>query len=154
MVANAFVNRRERGLVRDRKRKVVQADIGLAVEGHGVVGIGDAPNGEGDTAVGDEHGRIRVIPGYFLETESSTEEARGLVEIANGKTDVVHAVGQSVGQNSILSSWVMIEGRLMDVPSEEVRHQRGNPGNGLEGRRFVNRNAKRSAGFCAFSISG
>jgi hypothetical protein len=100
---------------------VVQADIGLAVEGHGVVGIGDAPNGEGDTAVGDEHGRIRVIPGYFLETESSTEEARGLVEIANGKTDVVHAVGQSVGQNSILSSWVMIEGRLMDVPSEEVR---------------------------------
>jgi hypothetical protein len=44
----------------------------------------------------------------------------------------------------------MIEGRLMDVPSEEVRHQRGNPGNGLEGRRFVNRNAKRSAGFCVF----
>ena len=38
MVANALVDRSERRLVRDRKREVVQADIGLAVEGYRVPG--------------------------------------------------------------------------------------------------------------------
>ena len=108
MVANALVDRGERSLVRDREREVVQADIGLAVEGHRVARIGDAPNGEGDAAIGDEHGRVGVVPAHLLEAQSSAEEARGLVEVANGKTDMVHTVGQSVGQCLVLSSWVMI----------------------------------------------
>ena len=62
MVANALVDRSERRLVRDREREMVQADIGLAVERHRVARIGDAPNGEGHAAIGDEHSRIGVVP--------------------------------------------------------------------------------------------
>jgi hypothetical protein len=46
---------------------MVQADVGLAVEGHRFLRIGDAPNGEGDAAIGDEHGRVGVVPADFLE---------------------------------------------------------------------------------------
>ena len=100
MVANALVDRSERRLIRDREREMMQADIGLAIEGDRVARIGDAPNGEGHGAIGDEHGRVGIVPAHFLEAQGSAEEARGLVEVANGKTDVVYAVGQSVGQSS------------------------------------------------------
>ena len=107
MVANALVDGRERRLVGDREREVMQTDIGLAIEGDRVFRIGDTPNGERHAAIGDEHGRVGVVPGDFLEAQSSAEEARGLVEVANGEANVVHTVGQSVGQNSILSCWMM-----------------------------------------------
>jgi hypothetical protein len=59
---------------------------------------------KGHDAIGDEHGRVRIVPGDFLEAQSPAEEARGLVEVANRKADMVNAVGQSVSQSSILSS--------------------------------------------------
>ena len=98
MVANAVVDGGERRLVRDCERKMVQADIGLAVEGDRVCRIGHTPKGQGHAAVGDEHGRVRIVPGHLLEAQSAAEEARGLVEVANGEADVVHAVRQSVIQ--------------------------------------------------------
>ena len=87
MVANALVDRSERRLVRDREREMVQADIGLAVEGDRVSRIGDTPNGEGHAAIGNEHGRVGVVPGHLLEAQSPAEKARGFVEVANGKAD-------------------------------------------------------------------
>src|SRR5271168_2314208 len=105
MAANALVDRSKRRLVRDRKREVVQADIGLAVERHRVARIGDAPNGESDAAIGDEHGRVGVVPAHLLEAQGPAEEARGLVEVANGEADMVHTVRQSVGQILSFPTW-------------------------------------------------
>jgi hypothetical protein len=102
MVRNALVDRGERSLVGDREREVVQADVGLAVESDRVFRIGDTSHGERHAAIRNEHGRVGVVPSHFLEAQSPAEEARGLVEVANGKADVVHAVGQSFGQSSIL----------------------------------------------------
>lgn len=97
MVANALVDPRKRRLVRDRERKVVQADIGLAVEGDRALRVRDTPNGESDGSIGDEYGRIGIVAGDFLEAQSPAEKARGLVEVANRKADMVHAVRQSIG---------------------------------------------------------
>ena len=73
----------------------MQADIGLSVESNRVFRIGDTPNGERHAAIRDEHGRVGVVPGDFLEAQGPAEEARGLVEVANGEANVMHAVGQS-----------------------------------------------------------
>jgi hypothetical protein len=102
MVANALVHLGKRRLIGNRQREVMQADIGLAIESHGVCGISGAPEGQGHAAVGDEQGRVRFIPAYLLEAQRPAEEARGFVQVANGKPDVVHAVRQSVSQSSVL----------------------------------------------------
>jgi hypothetical protein len=104
MIANTLVDHSKRRLVRDREREVVQADIGLAVEGDRVSRIGDTPDRKGHDAIGNEYGRVRIVPGDFLEAQNPAEEGCGLVKVANGKADVVYAEGQSVGQRSILSS--------------------------------------------------
>jgi hypothetical protein len=92
VIANALMDRCERRLIRHREREVVQADVRLAIERDGVTGIGDSPDGEGHGSVGNEHGRIGVVPGDFLEAQGSAKETRNLVKVANGETDVVHAV--------------------------------------------------------------
>lgn len=121
MVANALVYCSERRLIRDRKREVVQADIGLAIKGDRAVRVGDAPDGEGYGSIGDEHGRVSFIPGDFLEAESPAEKAGGLIEVANGKTDMVHAVRQSIGQSFVLSSLQLEVAEVGKSPTDKSR---------------------------------
>jgi hypothetical protein len=104
MIANALMDRSKRRLVRDRQREVVQADVGLAIERDRVSRIRDTPDRKGYDAIGDEHGRVGLVACDFLKAQSAAEKTSGLVEVANGKADVVHAEGQSVSQRSILSS--------------------------------------------------
>ena len=83
MVANALVDLSQRRLVRDRQREVVQADIGLAVERDRVSRIRDTPDGERHDAIRDEHGRVGLVPGDFLEAQCS---AKKLVASSRSRT--------------------------------------------------------------------